>query len=73
MIFQRLLKYYTRQNGNDAGFTIIEVLAAMIIFAVGILGVGKMLIVSIEYLVAQRVLFSYLCTSFFLREFNSII
>jgi len=48
MIFQRLLKYCTRQNGNDAGFTIIEVLVAMIIFVVGILAVGKMLIVSIH-------------------------
>lgn len=48
MIFQRLLKFFPRQNVKDAGFTIIEVLVAMIILVVGILGVGKMIIVSIN-------------------------
>ncbi len=48
MICQGRLKDCSRQHCNDAGFTIIEVLIAMIIFAVGILGIGKMLVVSIN-------------------------
>lgn len=48
MTLQRLITYCTPQHGNDAGFTLIEVLIAMVIFAVGILGVGKMVLVSIN-------------------------
>jgi len=48
MISPRLIKQSTKQIRNDNGFTIIEVLIAMIIFAVGILAIGKMQLVSIN-------------------------
>ncbi len=48
MIFQRLFKYCKRQNCNDTGYTIVEVLIAIMIFSVGILGIAKMQVVSIN-------------------------
>ncbi len=48
MNFQQLSKYATRQNCNNAGYTLIEVLIAMAIFSIGILGIAKMQIVSIN-------------------------
>ncbi len=48
MIFPKLVKHSTKLTRNDTGFTIIEVLIAMIIFAVGILAIAKMQIVSIN-------------------------
>ncbi|MDM8539356.1 prepilin-type N-terminal cleavage/methylation domain-containing protein [Desulfobacterales bacterium HSG17] len=48
MIFKRLIKQSTKQNSYDAGFTIIEVLIAIVILAVGILGLSKMQITSIN-------------------------
>jgi len=48
MLFKHLIKHCSIQKINDKGFTIIEVLIAMVIFAVGILGLTKMQITSIN-------------------------
>lgn len=48
MVFKRLIKQNTKQNSYDAGFTIIEVLIAIVILAVGILALSTMQITSIN-------------------------
>jgi len=48
MALKQLIKYDGNQTLNNKGFTIIEVLIAMAIFAIGILGVATMQISSIN-------------------------
>lgn len=42
MFFKRVVNHKRKQNSNGNGFTLIEVLIAMVIFSIGILGVAKM-------------------------------
>ncbi|WP_300460937.1 prepilin-type N-terminal cleavage/methylation domain-containing protein [Desulfobacula sp.] len=46
--FNRLIRPCRKQNQNDNGFTIIEVLIAMVILTIGILGIAKMQITAIK-------------------------
>lgn len=48
MFFKKMIKHGRKKSSNENGFTIIEVLIAMAIFAIGILGVAKMQITSVN-------------------------
>ncbi len=48
MFFKQIAEYKEKQNHRTNGFTLIEVLIAMSIFAIGILGLAKMQISSIN-------------------------
>jgi len=48
MSFKRFIQYGGKQSGRDNGFTLIEVLVAMTIFTIGILGVANMQISAIK-------------------------
>jgi len=48
MIFRKEIKHSGKQSCNDHGFTIIEVLIALAIFSIGILGVAKLQLTSVN-------------------------
>jgi type IV pilus modification protein PilV len=48
MAFKPLIRHCVKQSRNDNGFTIIEVLIAIVILSIGILAVAKMQISSIN-------------------------
>lgn len=48
MFFKQLIKHEWKQRSNDNGFTLIEVLIAVAILAIGILGLAKMQIAAIK-------------------------
>ncbi|MCP4413687.1 MAG: prepilin-type N-terminal cleavage/methylation domain-containing protein [Gammaproteobacteria bacterium] len=48
MSFKHLIQHNQKKNRKEYGFTIIEVLIAMFIFSIGVLGVTKMQITAIQ-------------------------
>jgi len=48
MASKQLIRHCVKQNRNDNGFTIIEVMIAIVILSIGILAVAKMQIASIN-------------------------
>lgn len=55
-VVKSLIGYFRKQCRTDNGFTIIEVLIAMLILAVGILGLAKMQITGIKGNASARIL-----------------
>lgn len=48
MIFKQLIQYFKKHGNCEKGFTIIEVMIAMVIFSIGFLGLTKMQITGIK-------------------------
>jgi type IV pilus modification protein PilV len=47
-VFKRRVNHFLKSNRNHNGFTIIEVLIAVVILSIGILGIAKMQITAIK-------------------------